>query len=103
VARFGFFSISAPLANIEDWAIEPPYRWWRSVGVRGTLFKPEMTFGGSAHGGIRVTLRRRQSLRWWPWGLERLYLTLDDPAALGAELGRHGIPQRVSGATSGAG
>src|SRR5688500_2825100 len=59
IARFGFCRAETTIANIERWDITGPYRWWRAVGVRKTLGKPELTFGGSAHGGVRVRFRER--------------------------------------------
>lgn len=102
-ARFGFFAVSTPLANVESWQISGPYRWWRAIGLRGTVGQPEMTFGGSAHGGICLALRQRLPLRWWPWDLSRLYLTLDDLEGFAAELERHGIAGHDSRVASGAG
>lgn len=93
-ARFGFFAVSTPLVNVERWEMSGPYRWWRAIGVRGTVAQPEMTFGGSAHGGICLSLRRQVSLWWWPWNLLRLYLTLDDLEGFAAELERRGISGR---------
>jgi hypothetical protein len=93
-ARFGFFRFGTPLANVDGWEISGPYRWWRAIGVRGTLFQPEMTFGGSAHGGVCVSLRETVRLWWWPWNASRLYLTLDDLAGFARELERRGIPGR---------
>ena len=93
-ARFGFFKVATPLDNVARWEISGPYRWWRAIGLRGTVFQPEMTFGGSAHGGICLSLRQRVRLWWWPWNLERLYLTLDDLEGFAAELERRGIPGR---------
>lgn len=90
VARFGFFGARTPLANIERWDITGPYRWWRAVGVRANLAKPELTFGGSAHGG--VCLHLREPVRVSRLGVRELYLTVDDLEGLGAALAARGIP-----------
>jgi len=91
VARFGFFSLRTPLANVASWQVSGPYRWWRAIGVRGTLGKPEITFGGSAHGGIALHLREPISRWWWIRPLAVLYVTLDDLAGFAAELAARGI------------
>jgi hypothetical protein len=52
VARFGFFTAEAPLANIARWDITGPYRWWRGLGVRRTLGTHDLSFSGSRP--------------WWP-------------------------------------
>ncbi|MDP8904559.1 MAG: hypothetical protein M3N29_04480 [Chloroflexota bacterium] len=90
-ARFGFFSLRAPLSNVAHWEIGGPYRWWRAIGVRASWRKPEITFSGSAHGGIALFFRR--PFRWW-WirRLAVLYLSLDDLEGFAAELTRRGIP-----------
>ena len=89
-ARFGFVRTSTSLADVERWDITGPYRWWRAVGVRKTLFKPELTFGGSAHGGVRV--RMRLPLRIGPFRVRDLYLTMDDIEGFAAALAARGIP-----------
>ena len=52
VAVFGFFRAETTLANIERWDITGPYRWLRAVGVRRTIGTSDLSFGGSAHGGL---------------------------------------------------
>ena len=91
VVRFGFFSLRSPLANVERWEMSGPYRWWRAIGVRGSLGKAEITFGGSAHGGIALFLRRPIPRWWWIRNLSVVYVTLDDVEGLAAELSRRGI------------
>jgi hypothetical protein len=90
VARFGFFGARIPLADIARWDITGPYRWWRAVGVRATIGKPELTFGGSAHGG--VCLHLREPVRIARLGVRDLYLTVDDLEGFGAALAARGIP-----------
>lgn len=89
-ARFGFFGADIPLAGIERWEISGPYRWWRAIGVRGTWGQPELTFGGSAHGGVCLYLREPVHIGWLD--VRRLYLTLDDLDGFGAALAERGIP-----------
>ena len=88
-ARFGFFRATAAISDIERWDITGPYRWWRAVGVRKTLFKPELTFGGAAHGGVRVRFRSRVTIA--RLSVRDLYLTVDDLAGFGAALAARGI------------
>ena len=90
VARFGFFGAQTPISNVERWDITGPYRWWRAVGVRASPGKPELTFGGSAHGG--VCLHLREPVRISRLGVRDLYVTVDDLAGLGAALAARGIP-----------
>lgn len=90
IAKFGFFGAETTLANIERWDITGPYRWWRAVGVRATLGKRDLTFGGSAHGGVRVRFRER--VRISRLQIQELYLTTDDLEGFGAALTARGIP-----------
>jgi hypothetical protein len=90
VARFGFFGTETPVANVERWDITGPYRWWRAAGVRASPGQPELTFGGSAHGG--VCLHLREPVRISRLGVRDLYLTVDDLEGLGAALAARGIP-----------
>jgi hypothetical protein len=89
VARFGFFRAEIPLANISRWDITGPYRWWRAVGVRRTLGTHDLSFGGSAHGGLCVHFREPIRVGWF--SVTDLYLTVDDLDALGEALTSVGI------------
>jgi hypothetical protein len=88
-ARFGFFHAETLLANIASWDITGPYRWWRAVGVRRTIGTHDLSFGGSAHGG--VCLHFREPVRIAGLGVTDLYVTVDDLDALGAALTAHQI------------
>jgi len=88
-ARFGFFRAETPLANIARWDITGPYRWWRAVGVRRTIGTHDLSFGGSAHGG--VCLHFRDPVRVGVFRVTDLYVTVDDLEGLGAALTDHGI------------
>ena len=89
-ARFGFYGAETTLANIKNWDLTGPYRWWSAVGVRATLGKRELTFGGSAHGGL--CLHFREPVRIARLSIADLYLTVDDLEGLGAALRDRGIP-----------
>jgi hypothetical protein len=91
-ARFGFFSLRFALADIERWELQGPYRWWMALGLRGTPGLPEITFGGSAHGGVAIFLARPIPRWWWIRNLREIYFTLDDLEAFAGELERRGIP-----------
>lgn len=93
-ARFGFFRAETSIDNIAGWDITGPYRWWRAVGVRRTLGTKDLSFGGSAHGG--VCLHFREPVPVGRLRVSDLYLTVDDLEGLGAALTRHGVPGRDS-------
>ncbi len=88
-AQFGFFGAETALTNIERWDITGPYRWWRAVGVRRTVGTHDLSFGGSAHGG--VCLHFRASVGVGRLRVTDLYVTIDDLAGLGAALSARGI------------
>lgn len=89
-ARFGFFTANVALSNVERWTITGPYRWWRAAGVRATLGRAELTFGGSTHGGLCLSLR--EPVRIARMAVRELYLTVDDLEGLAAALSSRGIP-----------
>jgi hypothetical protein len=89
-ARFGFFRAETSLVNIARWDITGPYRWWRAVGVRRTFGTNDLSFGGSAHGG--VCLHFREPVPVGRLRVTDLYLTVDDLEGLGAALTAHGVP-----------
>ena len=91
-ARFGFFRLRIPLANVASWRIEGPFRWIRAIGVRRSVRHADITFAGDTHGGVRVDFR--SAVRWGPFHVPALYLTVDDLEGLAAALAARGIPGR---------
>lgn len=89
-ARFGRFGARTPLLNIERWDITGPYRSWRAFGVRRSVGSHDLSFGGSAHGGLRVHFR--QPVRAARLMNTELYVTVDDLEGLAAALTALGIP-----------
>ncbi len=91
VARFGFFSLRTPIANIVRWEISGPFRWFSALGVRRSIRDARVTFGSSDHGGVRLDFRepvRFARLLKPP----ALYVTVDDLEGFAAQLERRGIP-----------
>ncbi|HEX7473354.1 MAG TPA: hypothetical protein VF323_09745 [Candidatus Limnocylindrales bacterium] len=89
-ARFGRFEARTPLANIERWDIGGPYKSWRAVGVRRTMGTHDLSFGGSAHGAVR--LHFREPVRAARLMNTELYVSVDDLLGLGAALTERGVP-----------
>ena len=89
-ARFGRFRFSVPIEEIVRWRIEGPFRSITALGIRRSIRHADLTFGGSAHGGVRIDLRR--PVRWGPFGVPAFYVSADDLVGLGAALERAGIP-----------
>ena len=66
-ATFGRFGARTELANIERWDITGPYNSIRAFGVRRTVGSHDLSFGGSAHGGLCLYFRtpvRAAHLAW---------------------------------------
>jgi hypothetical protein len=89
-ARFGWSHLRIPLDNVSGWDITGPYRWITAIGVRRSVRGGDLTFGGSAHGGVQVHFRTRPA--YFFFRPPSLYLSVDDLAALGAALAARGVP-----------
>lgn len=88
--RFGRFRFRTPVANIASWRIEGPFTWIRAIGVRRSIRGGDVSFAGSAHGGVRVDLVER--VRWGPFRVPAVWVCADDLEGFAAELARRGIP-----------
>ena len=91
-ARFGFFRFCTAMSNVVAWRIEGPFRWLTAIGVRRSIRHGDVTFGGDTHGGVRMDFRDR--VRWGPFRVPALYVTVDDLEQLAADLERRGVPGR---------
>lgn len=59
LATFGRLRVETPIANIKCATRTGPYRWWKAVGIRGSLVDSGLTFGTTAAGGVCVLFRER--------------------------------------------
>jgi hypothetical protein len=87
--HFGRFGLRTQIANIAAWRIEGPFRWITAIGVRRSVRHGDISFAGSAHGGMRIDFKERV-----PLGILRVpavYVGVDDLEGLAAELTRRGI------------
>ncbi|MFN8619459.1 MAG: hypothetical protein U0869_26055 [Chloroflexota bacterium] len=89
-ACFGWSRLHVPLADITSWDITGPYRWYTAIGVRRSIRGGDLTFGGSAHGGVQVRFRVRPAFFFFR--PPSFYFTVDDLEGLGAALTARGIP-----------
>jgi hypothetical protein len=88
--RFGRARIRTPIANLSRWRIEGPFIWIKAIGIRRSIRGGDVSFAGSAHGGVRIDLV--EPIRWGPLRVPAVYVGADDLEALAAELTRRGIP-----------
>jgi len=89
-AVFGRFALRTPIANIARWRIEGPWSPLTALGVRRSVRQGDITFGGSADGGVRLDFRA--PVRLGPFRLPALYVTADDVEGLAVALAARGIP-----------
>jgi hypothetical protein len=87
--HFGRFRFRTTIANIASWRIEGPFSWVMAIGVRRSVRHGDISYAGSAHGGVRIDFKERA-----PAGILRvpaIYVGVDDLEGLAAELTRRGI------------
>ncbi len=89
-ARFGRFSFRVPLANVERYRIEGPWRWITAIGVRRSVRHGDVSFAGSPHGGVRLDLR--EPIQWTIFRTPAFYVGADDLDGFAAALAATGIP-----------
>jgi hypothetical protein len=89
-ARFGYSGMRTPVSNISAWRIEGPWRWITAIGVRRSIRHGDFTFGGNHRGGVRVDFR--EAVRFGPFRVPALYVTVDDIDGFASALAERGIP-----------
>ena len=88
-ARFGWFRLRTPLANVAGWREDGPWRWLTAIGVRRSLRGGDVTFAGHHTGGVRLDFAER--VRWYLFHVPALYVTPADVPAFTAALTARGI------------
>jgi hypothetical protein len=88
--RFGWFNPRVPIAQIERWRIEGPWRWITAIGVRMSIRHRDLSFAGSPRGGVRMDLRDR--FPYGPLRIPAFYVGVEDLEGFAAELSALGIP-----------
>jgi hypothetical protein len=89
-ARFGRVRFATPLANVASWRIEGPFMWVKAIGVRRSIRGGDVSFAGSAHGGVRIDFR--EPVTWSIFHVPALYVGAEDLLAFAAALRQRGIP-----------
>jgi hypothetical protein len=89
-ARFGWSRITTPVSNITRWSIEGPWSPLTAIGVRRSIRHADVTFAGTARGGVRVDFR--EPPRYSIFHPPALYLTVEDLEGFAAALSARGIP-----------
>jgi hypothetical protein len=89
-AHFGWSRITTPVSNVTRWSIEGPWSPLTAIGVRRSIRHGDVTFAGTARGGVRVDFR--DPPRYAIFRPPALYLTVEDLEGFAAELTARGIP-----------
>jgi hypothetical protein len=89
-ARFGWARLRTPVGNIESWRIEGPWLWITAIGVRRSVRHHDVTFAGTARGGVRMDFR--EPVRALGFSVPALYVTVEDLEGFAAALSARGIP-----------
>ena len=90
VARLGWWEISIPVAEISSWRIEGPWRTITALGVRRSVRHGDVSFAGSARGG--VTLDLRNPVKWTVFHVPMFSVGVEDLEGLAEALRELGIP-----------
>ena len=88
--QFGWWPFETRMGNVTRWRIEGPWRWITAIGYRMSIRHRDLTFGGSAHGGVRIDFRT--PVRWLWFRVPAIYVPADDNDALAAALAARGFP-----------
>ena len=89
-ARFGWSRITTPVANCAGWSIEGPWLALTALGVRRSFRHADVTFGGSARGGVRIDFR--EPVPYFLFRTPAVYVTVEDLEGFGAALSARGVP-----------
>jgi len=90
VARFGWAEVRVPVANIEGWRIEGPWKWITAIGIRMSVRHHDLSFAGSPRGGVRMDFRA--NVKYGPLRLPALYVGVEDLEGFSAGLTTRGVP-----------
>jgi hypothetical protein len=89
VVRFGRYGVRTTVDNVASWRIEGPWLWITAIGVRMSLRHRDVSFDGSAHGGVRLDFRER--VPWLAFRIPAIYVSADDLEGLAGALEARGI------------
>ena len=87
--QFGRFRFRTAVTNIARYRVEGPFTWIRAIGVRRGFRGGDVSFCGSAHGAVRMDLKK--PVPWGPVKVPAVWAGADDLDGLAAELARRGI------------
>jgi hypothetical protein len=89
-ARFGWGRMTIPVANLARWRIEGPWLWLTAIGIRMSLRHRDVSFQGSARGGVRMDFK--EPVRWGLLRPPALYVGVEDLDGFAKALSDLGVP-----------
>jgi hypothetical protein len=94
LAKFGRWQVRTPLANIAGYQTSGDYKWWKAIGIRGSLADHGLTFGSNTRQGLCVEfIEKIPALVAGP-SHPGLTVTVADVSRLAAALESRGIVRR---------
>ncbi len=91
-AKFGRWQIETPLSNISGYERSGDYKWYKAIGIRGSLADHGLTFGSTTEQGVCVKFV--EPIKAFLPGMPRhpgLTVTVADPGGLVSALEAAGI------------
>jgi len=101
IAKFGRWKVRTPLSNITCYQVSGEYKWYRAIGIRGSMADHGLTFGSTTSQGVCVRFAEpiRPFVPFMPHH-PGLTVTVADAAGLVAGLEARGIEMSSSAAAS---
>lgn len=90
-AKFGRWEIKTPLANIVGFERSGGYKWWKAIGIRGSLADHGLTFGSTTRHGVCVKFAEKIPALIAGPSHPGLTVTVADADGLVAALTEHGV------------
>ena len=87
-ATYGRFRVETPLSNIDHTTVTGPHRWYTAVGLRLSATDDGITFGTNHRLGLSITFKERVPRVIGLRDHSTLWVSVTDPKALAAAIGR---------------
>ena len=90
-AKFGRWQVKTPIANIIGFERSGDYKWFRAIGIRGSLTDHGLTFGSTTRQGVCVKFAEKIPALVAGPSHPGLTVTVADPDGLVSALSEHGV------------
>ncbi len=92
-AKFGRWEIRTPLSNITGFERSGGYKWWKAIGIRGSVADHGVTFGSTTRQGVCVKFAEKIPALVAGPRHPGLTVTVADPDGLVAALAAGGVAE----------